>query len=115
MSKFSYAARTSFSLNAFGEIGLRHLHEIGGTSSGAGELGVVLLALGRIGQHVDGLGERLELTLRVRLVGATIAIGMVLPRESPESVADFFVAGRPFDAQDLVVIDLHPVFWVRDK
>src|SRR5436309_11618066 len=70
-------------LDALGHIGLGHLREVGGALVDAGgELGVVLLALGGIGQNVDRLGQELEAALGLGLVGAGIAVGVLLPSKA---------------------------------
>ncbi len=95
-------------LDAFGEVGLGNGREVGGgLRAAAGQFGIVLPPLGRIGQHVHRLGERLELPLGAGLVPSAITVGVVFPRQRPETLADLDVRSGPLDPENLVVVDLH--------
>ena len=96
------------------QVHLGHLREVGRTrrrsrSRGA-DLGIVLLASCGIRQHVNGFGQGLELPLRIRLVGAFVAVGMLLPGELPETLPDFRLGSGAIDSEHFVVVDLHSGF-----
>ena len=70
--------------------------------------GVAEAVVGRplvgVGEDRVGLGRFLELLLGVLV--ARIAVGMVLQRQLAVRALDLLVAGRPGDAEDLVVVAL---------
>ena len=76
-------------LDTLRQIDLRDLREVGRSSVDPdAQLGIVLLAPGRIGEHVDCFGQRLKLPLGFTLVGALHPVGMVFPSELAETVSN---------------------------
>ena len=74
---------------------------------------VVLLALHRVRQHGVRLGDLLESTLRILVVG--VLVGVVLPRQLAEGLLDLLRLGVLGDAEDLVVILLEPVLRAHQR
>src|SRR5699024_9362723 len=67
---------------------------------------VVLLALGRIGEHRVGLADALELRFGRGVAG--VGVGMVLPRQLPVGLLDLVLRRGGGDAQIGVIVSLHP-------
>src|SRR5436305_1749109 len=88
----------------------REIDRSAGGAGGRGDLRIVLFSPGGIGEHVDRLRERLELPLGVGFVGTGVAVGMLLPRELPEPLANLRLGGGAIDSEHFVVIDLHSGF-----
>jgi hypothetical protein len=68
---------------------------------------VVGLALLGVGEHLVGLGRRLELLLGLGVVG--VDVGVQLAGETAEGALHLRLGGAALDAEDLVVVAWHRV------
>src|SRR5688572_28855295 len=67
---------------------------------------VVATALLGIGENFVGLGALLEPEFRLGLVGAVVAVRVILHRQPPIRALDLLVIRRASDAEDLVIVAL---------
>src|SRR5205814_10135699 len=83
-----------------GVIEIRHAHAF---QAGVA-VTVIALPLGRVAQHLVGLGRLLELGLGLGV--ADVPVGVILHGQLAVGPLDLLVVGLPRDAEDLVIIPL---------